>query len=91
MDPEPVVKSILPSNSSVQRRIDEISDDSKESLISELQTSKLSAQVDELVFGKNNIMMVYARYYSSKMENIIEEFLTAKQLQTYTTILRLIC
>ena len=75
MDSEPVVKSIPLSNSSVQRRIDEMSEDSKTSQISELQTSKFSVQVDEPVFGRNNIMMVYVRYYSSKIEKFLKNFL----------------
>ena len=68
------------SNSTVQRRIDELTDDVDKILASELEDSKLSLQLDESTFVSSNLLMAYVRYYSQSQKDIIDEILFAKHL-----------
>lgn len=56
----------------------------EQQLISELKTNKFAIQLDESTFERNCILMIYVPYYSNAKEEMIEEFLSAKSLETYT-------
>lgn len=85
MDPNPVLRSIPLSNNTVQRRIDEMAEDLKKSLIFELRSCNFSVQLGEATFGRMSLLMIYVRYYSSRKEEITEEFLCVEQFDTYKT------
>ena len=61
-----VLKSLLLSANSVKRRIDEMAEDIKHMVVSELKNSKFSIQLDESVFGVSAILMAYVRYVRYK-------------------------
>lgn len=42
-------------------------------LVSELQDSKLSLQLDESTSGRSNLLMAYVRYYNQSQKNIIDK------------------
>ncbi|OUC40838.1 hypothetical protein D917_03783 [Trichinella nativa] len=58
-DSEPVLKCIPLSAKTVQRCIDEMASDVEKILVSELQHSKFSIQLDESAFGCWNVLMAY--------------------------------
>ncbi|KRY25093.1 Uncharacterized protein T03_14031, partial [Trichinella britovi] len=62
-DSEPVLKCIPLSAKTVQRRIDEMASDVEKILVSELQHSKFSIQLDESAFGCSNVLMAYVRQF----------------------------
>ncbi|KRX25624.1 SCAN domain-containing protein 3 [Trichinella nelsoni] len=80
-DSEPVLKCIPLSATRVQRRIDEMASDVEKILVSELQHSKFSIQLDESAFGCSNVLMAYVRYYSQSLKCIADEFLFANYLK----------
>ncbi|KRZ88153.1 Zinc finger BED domain-containing protein 5 [Trichinella sp. T8] len=80
-DSERVLKCIPLSAKTVQRRIDEMASDVEKILVSELQHSKFSIQLDELAFGCSNVLMAYVRYYSQSLKCIVDEFLFANYLK----------
>ena len=82
MDASATLKSIPLSNSTISRRIADMSNDVESILISELKEVKFSMQLDEATFGTQNILMSYVRYYSNTKKSIIDEFLFAKYLKT---------
>ncbi|KRX69404.1 SCAN domain-containing protein 3 [Trichinella sp. T6] len=81
-DSEPVLKCIPLSAKAVQRRIDEMASDVEKILVSELQHSKFSIQLDESAFGCSNVLMAYVRYYSQSLKCIVDEFLFANYLKS---------
>ena len=80
-DSQTVLKCIKLSANTVQRRIDEMADDWKKTLASELQHCKFSIQLDESTFGSSNLLMVYVRYNSPSLKCIINKFLFGKYLK----------
>ncbi|XP_003369530.1 putative zinc finger protein [Trichinella spiralis] len=64
-----------------KRRIDEMASDVEKMLVSELQHSKFSIQLNESAFGCSNILMAYVRYYSESLKCIVDEFLFANYLK----------
>ena len=82
--PEQVIKSIYLSNNTVQRRVDEMSDNIEEQLCIILKTTEFSLQLDESTLpDKKSLLLTYVRFV--KDENLMEEFLFAKELETHTT------
>ena len=82
--PEQVIKSIPLSNNTVQRRVDEMSDNIEEQLCMILKTTEFSLQLDESTLpAKKSLLLTYVRFV--KDENLMEEFLSAKELETHTT------
>ena len=82
--PEQVIKSIPLSNNTVQRRVDEMSDNIEEELCIILKTTEFSLQLDESTLpDKKSLLLIYVRFV--KDENLMEEYLFAKELETHTT------
>ena len=82
--PEQAIKSIPLSNNTVQRRVDEISENIEEQLCTILKTTEFSLQLDESTLpDKKSLLLAYVCFV--KDENIMEEFLFAKELETHTT------
>ena len=82
--PEQVIKSIPLSNNTVQRKVDEMSDNIEEQLCIILKTTEFSMQLDESTLpDKKSLLLTYVRFV--KDENLMEEFLFAKELETHTT------
>ncbi|KRX40686.1 Protein ZBED8 [Trichinella murrelli] len=79
-DSERVLKCIPLSAKTVHRRNDEMASDVEKILVSELQHSKFSIQLDESAFGCSNVLMAYVRYYSQSLKCIVDEFLFANYL-----------
>ncbi|KAF2347510.1 Ribonuclease H-like domain [Trinorchestia longiramus] len=81
-DSKQVLKSIPLSARSVQQRIEEMAFDVEQTVTSELQHSKFAIQLDESAYGSSNILMVYVRFYSPTLNNIVDEFLFVDYLET---------
>ena len=82
--PEQVIKSIALSNNTVQRKVDEMSDNIEEQLCMILKTTEFSLQLDESTLpAKKSLLLTYVRFV--KDENLMQEFLSAKELETHTT------
>ena len=78
-----VIKKIPLSNSTVQRRIDEMVFDVKTSLCYYLKTTQFSLQLDESTLPDNqSLLLAYVRFL--KEEKICQEMLFAKKLITDT-------
>lgn len=78
-----IIKKISLSNITVQRRIDEMAQDVEDSLCGYLKTSRFSIQLDESTLpGNEALLLAYVRF--SKEEQICQELLFAKYLQTDT-------
>lgn len=78
-----IIRKIPLSNSSVQRRIDEMAENIEESLCSYLKTSKFSIQLDESTLPTNEALLLsYVRFI--KDEKICQELLFAQNLETDT-------
>ncbi|XP_056631999.1 protein FAM200C-like [Diorhabda sublineata] len=78
-----IIKKIPLSNNSVQRRIDEISDDIENFLCKYLQTTHFSIQLDESTLpGNEALLLAYVRFIMD--QNIHEELLFARTLATDT-------
>jgi len=78
------VQSIPLSNTTVRRRIDEMSENVENQLISKLKSRSFCLQIDETThISKCAQLLAYIRYvYESEME---EELLFCHQLETYST------
>lgn len=84
-DPTQVLKSIPLSNDTVARRIDEMGADTEEQLCAILRDSPFSLQLDETTTSDNNaLLMAYVRYRASNSQEMAEEFLFSKYLDTDT-------
>ncbi|XP_064116945.1 zinc finger BED domain-containing protein 5-like [Macrobrachium nipponense] len=79
-DSSSVLKCLSLSSNAVRQCIDEMAADVEKSLISELQSSRFSIQLDQSTFRDENILMVYVRYFSQLQKTIIDEFLFAKHI-----------
>ncbi|XP_056636253.1 SCAN domain-containing protein 3-like [Diorhabda sublineata] len=76
-----IIKKIPLSNNSVQRRIDEMSDDIENFLCIYLQTTHFSIQLDESTLpGNEALLLAYVRFIMD--QNIHEELLFARTLVT---------
>ncbi|XP_073689566.1 zinc finger BED domain-containing protein 5-like [Garra rufa] len=84
-DPTQVLKSILLSNDTVARRINEMGADTEEQLCAILRDSPFSLQLDETTTSDSNaLLMAYVRYRASDSDEMAEEFLFSKYLETDT-------
>lgn len=78
-----VIRKIPLSNSSVQRRIDEMAENIEESLCNHLKTSQFSIQLDESTLPTNEALLLsYVRFI--KDEKVFQELLFARNLETDT-------
>lgn len=78
---EDIIRKMSLSNSSVQRRIDEMAKNIEESLCKHLQTCQFSIQLDESVLPTNEALLLsYVRFI--KDEKICQELLFATNLET---------
>ena len=80
-NPDPVLKSVPLSASTVKRRIDEMAHNVEQTLISELQCSKFSLHLVEATFGSSSVLMAYVRYFSPSIKCVTDEFLFSKYLE----------
>src|SRR5690606_10174081 len=81
--PSDIIKKIPLSNSTVMRRIDEMSDDVESSTTQILKTTEFSLQLDESTLPNNeSLLLAYVRFI--KGEEIFQELLFAKKLETDT-------
>jgi len=80
-NPDPVLKSVPLSASTVKRRIDEMAHNVEKILLSELQCSKFSLQLDEATFGSSSVLMAYVRYFSASLKCVTDEFLFSTYLE----------
>jgi hypothetical protein len=81
-NPEPVLKSVPVSASTVKRRIDEMAHNMEKTLISELQCFKFSLQLDEATFGSSSVLMAYVRYFSPSLKCVTDEFFFSEYLES---------
>ncbi len=65
-----ILKSIPLSNNTVKHRIDDMANNIEEIINSELKETKFALQLDESIFGCNNILMAYIRYDSKSKKSI---------------------
>ncbi|KAG0438021.1 SCAN domain-containing protein 3 [Dictyocoela muelleri] len=78
-----IIKKLSLSNSTVQRRIDEMAQDTEELLCSYLRTSLFSLQIDESTLpGNEALLLGYVRYF--KDESLCQELLFTIFLETNT-------
>ncbi|KAL4132712.1 hypothetical protein QTP88_009821 [Uroleucon formosanum] len=78
-----IIRKIPLSNSSVQRRIDEMAENIEESLCNHLRTYQFSIQLDESTLPTNEALLLsYVRFI--KNEKICQELLFARHLETNT-------
>lgn len=78
-----IIKKIPLSNNTVQRRIDEMSEDVERSLTDYLKTSEFSLQLDESTLPNNeSLLLAYVRFIKS--EKICQELLFVRTLETDT-------
>ena len=81
--PSTITKAIPLSNNTVQRRIDEMASNIEETLCGILKTQKFGLQLDESTLpGNEALLLAYARFI--KDENVAQELLFAKELETDT-------
>ena len=81
--PYDTMKIIPLSNTSVQRRIDEMADIVEDILCTILRTTEFALQLDESTLpGNDSLLLTYVRFI--KDENLFQELLFAKQLETDT-------
>ncbi|KAL1234515.1 Zinc finger MYM-type protein [Trichinella spiralis] len=79
-----IIKKIPLSNTTVQRRIDEMATDVEDTLYNYLRTVQFSLQQDESTLpGNEALLLAYVRFI--KEEKINEKLLFAKPLETDTT------
>ena len=84
-DPTEVIKVLPLSDTSVQRRIDEMALDVEEQLVTILRVTQFSLQMDESTLSGNEaLLMGYVRYFD-KDHKLQEEMLFA---ENYTSILK---
>lgn len=78
-----IIAKIPLSNSSVRRRIDEMSENIEESLFNYLKTCRFSIQLDESTLPNNEVLLLsYVRFI--KNEKLCQELLFARNLETDT-------
>ena len=77
-NPDPVLKSLPLSGSTVKSRIHEMAHNVEKTLLSELQ---FSLQLDEATFGSSNVLMAYVRYIIPSLKCVTDEFLFSKYLE----------
>ena len=81
--PEQVIKSIPPSDNSVQRRVDKMSENVEETLSKMLMTTEFSLQSDESTLpGNESLLLAYVRFI--KGGSLCQELLFACPLETDT-------
>jgi hypothetical protein len=80
-NPDPVLKSVPLSANTVKRRIDEMAHNVEKILLSELQCSKFSLQLDEATFDSSSVLMAYVRYFSASLKCFTDEFLFSTYLE----------
>ena len=79
-----IMSSVPLSNSSVSRRVQEMSDDVEATLCSKLQFREFSIQLDETTHRDSEaVLMAYVRYIDDD-NTVAEEMLFAKPLETTT-------
>ncbi|XP_040575501.1 zinc finger BED domain-containing protein 5-like [Lepeophtheirus salmonis] len=77
------MKSISPSNNSVQRRIDEMAENVEDKLCNIVAATEFSLQLDESTLpGNESLLLAYVRFV--KDEKLVQELLFARQLITNT-------
>ena len=81
------MKSIPLSNSTIERRISDLSEDLEDQLLDKIKTSKFFAlQLDESCdVSSKEILVCFVRYTDFKGEDMGEEFLCSIELHSYTT------
>lgn len=81
------MKSISLSNSTIERRISDLSDDVEDQLLDKIKTSEFFAlQLDESCdVSSKEILVCFVRYTDFKGEDMGEEFLCSIELPSYTT------
>jgi hypothetical protein len=78
--PSDIIKKIPLSNNTVQRRIDEMSEDEESSLTDFLKTTEFSLQLDESTLPNNeSLLPAYVRFI--KYEKNFQELLFAKKIR----------
>ncbi|XP_072400769.1 SCAN domain-containing protein 3-like [Diabrotica undecimpunctata] len=78
-----IIKKIPLSNNTIQRRIDEMSEDVERSLTDYLKTTEFSLQLDESTLPNNeSLLLAYVRFIKS--EKICQELLFVRTLKTDT-------
>lgn len=83
-DATEILKSLPLSDTSVQRRIDEMASDVEQQLLVKLRYKKLSLQLDESTLPDNSsLLMAYVRYFDDN-RGLQEELLFAQNLITDT-------
>uniref|UniRef100_A0A5S6QLU3 DUF4371 domain-containing protein n=1 Tax=Trichuris muris TaxID=70415 RepID=A0A5S6QLU3_TRIMR len=83
ISPTKIIRKIPLSNSTVQRRIDEMSNDIEETLCGFLRTRSFALQLDESTLpGNEALLLAYVRFI--KDERLAQELLFAKELVTDT-------
>ena len=80
-NPDPVLKSVPLSASTVKRRIDEMAHNVEKTVLSELQCSKFLLQLDEATFGSSSVLLAYVRYFSASLKCVTDEFLFSEYLE----------
>ena len=78
-----MIRAVSLSNSSVQRRIDEMGSNIEDQLCSILTATQFSLQLDESILpGNECLLLAYVRFI--KNESVVQELLFARQLETDT-------
>jgi len=81
--PDQIIKAILLSDSSVQRRVDEMAANIEETLCNILVTTEFSLQLDESNLpGNYSLLLAYVLFV--KDEKLVQELLFARELKTCT-------
>ena len=78
--PDQIIKAISLSDSSVQRRVDEMAANIEEALCNILATTEFSLQLDETTLPGN--ALAYVRFVKDK--KLVQELLFARELKTDT-------
>ena len=81
--PEQIIKSILLSDNSVQRRVDKMAENVEDTLSNMLMTTEFSLQLDEsTLLGNESLLLAYVRFIKSG--SLCQELLFARLLETDT-------
>jgi zinc finger BED domain-containing protein 5/7/8/9 len=84
-DPTQIIAALPLSDTSVQRRIDEMAVDVEDQLLYKLRKRKFSLQLDESTLSDNSALLLsYVRFFDDDF-NLQEEMLFARKLATDTT------
>ena len=84
-DPVNVLKELLLSNDSIQRRINKMTSDVESQLIEKLKTSKFSIQLDGSTVSDNRAMLMAYVHFIDDSCKLSEEMLFAKLSETDAT------